>query len=195
MITVIQTEATCDSANLEYILTHDCHCRRRVCMLRVGISTITIGLLVTAVLLVIRNEKALGYETTFSIASFCCVAAGVVLLGTLFQCRRMEFGPTGSPLCKTILYFDKTDLGALVRLLDTGDVGTSANGRPLPPPCPRTWGNVLLAASCSCDGRMAFCRLMRHEGFGYVPVIRDHYYTDNDAERVRQFVDDCRRAR
>lgn len=195
MITIIQTEATCASDNLEYILTHDCHCRRRICLYRVGISALVIALFVTTVFAVMHNRKDLGHETAFSIVSFSCVMATVVFIGTLFQCRRMVFCPTGSPLCKSILYFDKGDLEALIRLLDTGEVDSDANGAPLPPPQPRTWGNIMLAASYSCDGRMAFCRLMRYEGFGYVPVTKDHYYTDSDAERVRRFVDDCRRAR
>lgn len=195
MITVIQTEANCSSENLEYILTRDCHCRRRICLCRVGISASVIALFVAVALVAIYNKKNLGYETTFSIASFCCVVAGVVFLGTLFQCRRMVFCPTGSPLCKSILYFDTKDLNALIRLLDTGETGTAADGERLPLPQPRTWGNVLLSASYSCDNRMAFCRLMSYEGFGYVPVVKDHYYTDTDAERVRQFVEECRRAR
>lgn len=193
MITIIQTEATCASENLEYILTHDCHCRRRICLCRVGISALVITLFAATAFITMHNKEALGHETTFSIVSFCCVAAAVVLFGTLFQCRRMVFCPTGSPLCKSIIYFDKRDLDALISLLDTGELGLSADGAPLPSPQPRTWGNVLLAASYSCDGRMAFCRLMRYEGFGYVPVTKDHYYTDNDAERVRRFVDECRR--
>lgn len=194
MITIIQTEATTASDNLEYILTHDCNCRRRICSCRLFVSILVTTGLAGIVLLTVAHEKQIGYETAFSIASFCSVAAAVVVIGTAFQCRRMVFCPTGSPLCKRIFYFDKQDVGLLIRLLDTGEVGTMADGEPLPMPKPRTWGNVLLAASYSCDGRMAFCRLMQYEGFGYVPVVHDHYYTDADAERVRQFVDDWRRA-
>lgn len=194
MINIVQTEATCASENLEYILTHDCNCRRRVCLCRVGISMLVIALLVAVVFVVMHNRTVLGHEVTFSLASFCCVLAAVVLLSTVFQCRHMVYRPTGSPLIKAILYFDVEDLDALTRLLDTGTIGTAANGELLPLPQPRPWGNVMLAARFSRDGQMAFCRLMRYEGFGYVPVAPDHYYTDNDAERVRRFVDDRRHA-
>lgn len=195
MITIVQTEATCASENLEHILTHDCNCRRRICLCRLGISMLVIALLVVASLAVMHNRKTLGHEITFSLVSFCSVLAVVVLLGTPFQCRHMVFCPTGSPLYRCILYFDKGDLDALVRLLDTGEVGSAADGGQLPLPRPRAWGNVMLAARFSRDGRMAFCRLMGYEGFGYVPIAKDHYYTDNDAERVRRFFDDCRCAR
>lgn len=194
MISIIQSEPNCSSENLEYILTHDCHCRRSICMFRLLVSTLVVFLLAGVALVAVFYKEDLGYEVMFSIASFCCVAAGVVFISMFFQCRRMVYCPTGSPLAKSILYFDKSDLAALVHLLDTGVWAADSDGEQTPFPRPRPWGNVLLSVKYSCDNRMAFCRLMQSDGFGYVPVGKDHFYTDSDADRVRRFVDDCRRA-
>lgn len=188
MITILQTEATAASANLDYVLTHECSCAQRVCCRRLVVGVLCTLLFVLPVVAVMQANGALNREALFSIGAFSILMAFVALVVTLTQCRRYVFCPTGRPLHRLHLYFGKGDLEAVRRFVETGGGGTDDEATYPVLPAPQPNGPVMLYALWSDDGEMAFCRLMHYEGFGYVPVGRDHLYTGDDAARMRAAV-------
>lgn len=185
MIKIVTSEATNASDNLSYILIHECQCSRRICYRRVLIGASLTSLFVAVIVFVSRRSQDLGHEVFFSISSFCIVMAALLLLCTFCQCRHLVFRPTGRPVLKRLLYFDKNDLDALRRFVD----GQNADDEdPKERLALRATGPVMLCVVYTDDGQMAFCRLMQYEGFGYVPVGPDRFYTGADAERMRRFV-------
>lgn len=188
MINILQTEASAASDNLHYILTHECGCVQRVCCRRLFVGMIFTALFTVPIIAVMKAGGVLNHETIFTIVSFCAVMAALAIIVTCCVCRRYVFRPTGRPLTKMLLYFGKYDLDAVRHFVETG--GRSSDDDVEAPELPNASPNgpVLLCALFSDDAKMAFCRLMRYEGFGYVPIGQDRFYTDEDAERVRASV-------
>ena len=188
MITILRTEATAASENLHYVLTHECECTQRVCCRRLFVGIVLTLLFTIPIVALVQNEGLLSREALFSIVSFSAVMAALAVIVTCCVCKRYVFKPTGRPLTKMCLYFGKYDLDAVRRFVETG--GDNSDGDVEAPELPDSLPNgpVLLCALFSDDGQMAFCRLMRYEGFGYVPVGQDRLYTAEDAERVRASV-------
>lgn len=188
MITILQTEATPSSENLHYVLTHECSCVQRVCCRRLIVGIMLTLLFTVPIIALVQIQGLLNREALFAVVSFSAVMAAVALVVTCCVCRRYVFRPTGRPLTKMLLYFGKYDLDAVRRFVETGGVNDDADVEipELPNSMPN--GPVLLCAFFSDDAQMAFCRLMRYEGFGYVPIGKDRLYTGDDAERVRASV-------
>lgn len=188
MITTIPSEDQRASQNIDDLLIEKCQCAKHLCCRRVIIGATTVAVSLGIAAAVAMRREAMGEELAFSIGSFSILLAAVVCVALAFQCRHLVFGPTGSPLQKHLLYYPASEAAALQEFLHNGHTLLADDGESMPPPRARANGPVLLCATISCDGRMAFCRLMRYEGFGYVPMARDYFYTDADAERVRLFV-------
>lgn len=188
MITTIKTEATSASENLHYILTHECDCEQRVCCRRLLVGIALTLLFALPIIVLMYVEGQLSADALFSIISFSAIMAVLSLVVTCIVCRRYVFRRTGRPLTKMLLYFGKYDLDAVRHFVETGGRYSDADVEALELPNALPNGPVLLCVLFSDDAQMAFCRVMRYEGFSYVPVGQDHLYTAEDAERVRASV-------
>lgn len=193
MIIPLKSEATNASENLHYVLTRECRCVQRVCCQRVAIGIVVTIVFVVPIVAVLQGSGVIGRDVLFAVVSSCAVMALLAVIVTLCCCRRYIYGPTGRPLEKSFLYFGKYDFDAVHHFVETAGVASPDDVEvpELPQAVPN--GPVLLFTLASDDGEMAFCRLMRYEGFGYEPVGPDHLYTTDDAERVRASVFRARR--